>query len=55
MYAYIEGRLAQLDPTYAVLDAGGVGYLLRIPLTTYEAFESSQERDCQAFYASACD
>lgn len=41
MYAYLEGRLAQLDPSFAVLDVGGVGYLLRIPLTTYEAIKSA--------------
>lgn len=39
MYAYLQGRLAQLDPSFAVLDVGGVGYLLRIPLTTYEALK----------------
>jgi len=45
MYAYLEGRLAQLDPSFAVLDVGGVGYLLRIPLTTYEAVKGAgQER-----------
>lgn len=36
MFAYIEGRLASLDPTYAVLDANGIGYMIRIPMTTYE-------------------
>ncbi len=41
MYAYIEGRLASLDPTYAVLDAGGVGYMIRIPLTTYDAVKAT--------------
>jgi len=40
MYAYIEGKLATLDPSFAVVDAGGVGYLLRIPLTTYEALKA---------------
>lgn len=45
MYAYLEGRLAQLDPSFAVLDVGGVGYLLRIPLTTYEVVKGAgQER-----------
>lgn len=39
MYAYLQGRLAQLDPSFAVLDVGGVGYLLRIPLTTYETLK----------------
>ena len=37
MYEYISGRLANLEPTQAVIDCGGVGYLLEISLNTYEA------------------
>ena len=37
MYEYFEGRLASLEPTQAVVDCGGVGYLLEITLNTYEA------------------
>lgn len=37
MYEYICGRLANLEPTQAVVDCGGVGYLLEITLNTYEA------------------
>ena len=37
MYEYIQGRLASLEPTQAVIDCGGVGYLLEISLNTYEA------------------
>lgn len=44
MYEYFEGRLASLEPTQAVVDCGGVGYLLEITLNTYEALrrESSE-------------
>ena len=35
MFYYIHGELAHLDPTYAVIDAGGVGYKLSITTTTY--------------------
>ncbi len=31
MYEYINGPVAELTPTYAVLDAAGVGYYLNIP------------------------
>lgn len=41
MYAYIEGKLASLDPTHAVLDAGGVGYMIRIPLTTFDHIKTA--------------
>lgn len=36
MYEYFEGKLAMLEPTQAVVDCGGVGYLLEITLNTYE-------------------
>jgi len=39
MYEYIKGQLANLEPTQAVIDCGGVGYLLEITLNTYEALQ----------------
>ena len=39
MYAYLEGKLAELTPTYAVIDCAGVGYLLQISLSTYEKIQ----------------
>lgn len=39
MYEYINGTVAELAPTYAVLDAGGVGYFLHISLRTYAEIE----------------
>lgn len=39
MYEYINGTVAELAPTYAVLDAGGVGYFLHISLRTYSEIE----------------
>lgn len=37
MYEYIKGELETLSPAVAVIDAGGVGYLLNISLNTYSA------------------
>ncbi len=37
MFYFIQGTLALLDPNFAVLDAGGVGYKLTISQTTYDA------------------
>lgn len=37
MFYYIEGKLAHLDYTFAVLDVHGVGYKLTITQTTYES------------------
>ncbi|MBR6495548.1 MAG: Holliday junction branch migration protein RuvA [Rikenellaceae bacterium] len=43
MYEYIEGAVADLTPTYAVIDTGGVGYMINISLQTFTAV-SSQSR-----------
>ena len=37
MFYYIEGKLAHLDYTFAVVDTHGVGYKLTITQTTYES------------------
>ncbi|MBR5819900.1 MAG: Holliday junction branch migration protein RuvA [Alistipes sp.] len=43
MYEYICGKIAEVAPTYAVVDAGGVGYYLHISLETYTAIEQAAE------------
>ena len=45
MYEYISGLVAELTPTYAVLDAGGVGYHIHISLQTYAAIEGEKSAD----------
>jgi holliday junction DNA helicase RuvA len=35
MITHIEGRLTEKTPTYAIIDCGGVGYMLYISLNTY--------------------
>ena len=37
MYYYLNGNLAELTPGMAVIDCAGVGYLLNISGTTYDA------------------
>ncbi len=37
MFYYISGKLAALDPTFAVIDAGGVGYKMTISQSTYSS------------------
>lgn len=37
MFYYICGKLVRLEPTFAVLDVGGVGYKLTVSGTTYDA------------------
>lgn len=36
MIAYLEGRLVEKSPTQLVLDINGVGYEIKIPLSTYD-------------------
>lgn len=50
MYEYIKGELVSLEPTQAVIDCGGVGYLLEITLNTYEALQRVDTK-CVKLYA----
>ena len=42
MYDYIEGKVSEATPTYAVIEAYGVGYYLLISLKTYSDLEKQQ-------------
>lgn len=43
MYSYIKGSLASKSQDKAVLDVGGVGYLLYIPYSTYQVLPELNE------------
>lgn len=43
MYEYIKGSVVEVAPTYAVIEAGGVGYYLHISLETFSAIEHATE------------
>ncbi len=36
MYDHVRGRLASKDPAGCVVDVGGVGFAVQVPLSTYE-------------------
>ena len=42
MYEYISGSLTELSPTYAVVEAAGVGYYINISLQTFSAIEGAE-------------
>ena len=42
MHEYISGNLAKLEPTQAVIDCGGVGYLMEITLYTFEHLQKNE-------------
>jgi len=37
MIEYIKGTIAELNPTYVVVDNHGIGYMMNISLSTYDA------------------
>ena len=41
MYEYITGKLTELAPSYAIVEAAGVGYFINISLQTYSEIENS--------------
>lgn len=43
MIEYISGKLAELTPTYAVIDCNGIGYLLNITLPTFSKLENVKD------------
>ena len=49
MYEYFNGKLASLEPTQAVVECGGVGYLLEITLNTYEALRQAGGEDVKLY------
>ena len=42
MIAYIDGKLTYKDPTYVIIDVGGVGYQIKVSLNTYSSLPSSE-------------
>lgn len=50
MYEYIRGTIAAATPACAVVDAGGVGYLLHISLETFSAIEHAAEAKLWVHY-----
>lgn len=42
MYHHIKGRLVEISPATAIVEAGGIGYSIHITLSTYSAIQSSE-------------
>ncbi|MFY9308924.1 MAG: Holliday junction branch migration protein RuvA [Bacteroidia bacterium] len=43
MINHIEGKLVEKTPTYAVVEAGGVGYVMQISLNTFSKIGESEK------------
>ncbi len=66
MYAFISGTLVEKKPTEAIMDAGGVGYRLLIPASSYDKLPEAGKaarllttfvvrEDAQTLYGFATD
>ncbi|WP_276498841.1 Holliday junction branch migration protein RuvA [Pontibacter litorisediminis] len=42
MIAYIDGKLTYKDPTYVIIEANGVGYQIKISLSTYSSLPAGE-------------
>jgi Holliday junction DNA helicase RuvA len=45
MITYVTGKLTEKNPSFAIIEAGGVGYFLNISLQTYSAM--GNEENCK--------
>jgi Holliday junction DNA helicase RuvA len=48
MIEYIQGEIAELTPTYAVIDNSGMGYMLNISLTTFSELQNTEKNNEKA-------
>ncbi|MEQ9405431.1 MAG: Holliday junction branch migration protein RuvA [Cyclobacteriaceae bacterium] len=49
MITYLKGRLAHKDPTHIIIDVGGVGYEIKISLTTYSQVKDKEDLLIQTY------
>ena len=42
MFAYIEGKVSEANPAYAVIDVNGVGYFINISVFTYSHIQDQE-------------
>ncbi|MFI3277901.1 MAG: Holliday junction branch migration protein RuvA [Rikenellaceae bacterium] len=50
MYEFIRGNIAELSPTYAIIECGGVGYHISISLHTFSQIENVDEAKLYTHY-----
>jgi Holliday junction DNA helicase RuvA len=49
MIEYIKGNLTDLNPTYAVIEAAGVGYAINIALPTYSSLVGKENTESKLY------
>lgn len=50
MIAYVEGKIAQVEATHAIIDVGGVGYQIRISVNTYSRIKDKERVKLHTFF-----
>ncbi len=50
MFDYISGKIAELNPAFAVIDNNGIGYMINISLTTYNDIVKLNNDDVVKLY-----
>ncbi len=43
MYAYLKGRITHRTASYLIVEVGGIGFRVHIPLSTYTALQGREE------------
>lgn len=51
MIDYIKGTIAELNPTYAVIDNHGMGYMMNISLSTFDVLSRAGQGETVLLYA----
>lgn len=49
MIEYLKGRLVQIEPSFMIVDCNGIGYGLKIALSTYDEFRNRLHQEVQVF------
>lgn len=55
MIEYIKGRLEEKNPTYAIIEANGIGYFLHISLNTYSNIPDNENCKLLTYYSVNVD
>ena len=53
MIDYIKGSIAELNPAFAVIENHGIGYMVNISLTTFDALNKVGREDAKLFIYEA--
>ena len=53
MIDYVKGTVVELNPAYAVIDNQGIGYMINISLSTYDAIDGKDHSEAKLYVHEA--